>query len=66
MSPLPDRYAVVGNPVAHSHSPWIHTRFAELTGQHLQYERVLCPLEGFTNCVQAFAAGGARALRLFG
>src|SRR2546427_8240962 len=34
-----DRYCVMGNPVAHSRSPWIHARFAELCGQDLHYER---------------------------
>ena len=35
-----DLYCVMGNPVAHP-SPAIHARFAELTGQHLRYERRL-------------------------
>lgn len=60
-SPLsaPDRYAVAGNPVAHSQSPFIHTSFAEQTGQVLVYERLLCPLDGFKATVEAFAADGA-------
>jgi shikimate dehydrogenase len=56
----PDRYAVIGHPVAHSKSPVIHARFAELTGQHLVYERVLAPLDGFAPTVRDFAAAGGR------
>lgn len=56
-----DRYAVLGHPVEHSRSPWIHARFAELTGQHLRYDRVLCPLDGFEASLRGFAASeGAR------
>lgn len=55
-----DRYCVMGNPVAHSRSPWIHARFAELTGQALHYERRLIPLDGFAAGVQAFLADGGR------
>lgn len=46
-----DRYGVMGNPVAHSKSPWIHQRFAQLTGQDLSYEHLLVPLDGFTQAV---------------
>lgn len=58
MAPAPrDRYAVVGNPVEHSRSPFIHARFAELTGEALEYGRLLCPLDGFERTLRAFAAG---------
>lgn len=57
---LPDRYAVAGNPVAHSRSPLIHMLFAAQTGQHLDYGRLLCPLDGFEATVLAFAAQGAK------
>ena len=53
------RYAVVGHPVEHSQSPFIHAEFARQTGEPVHYERVLCPLDGFAEAVSAFAAGGA-------
>jgi shikimate dehydrogenase len=54
---MTDLYAVAGNPVAHSQSPFIHQQFAEQTGQRLHYERLLCPLEAFSSTVRAFANG---------
>ena len=60
MSPLPDRYAVVGNPVAHSQSPFIHSEFARQTDQLMTYNRLLSPLDGFAATVREFAASGAR------
>jgi shikimate dehydrogenase len=56
----PDRYAVLGNPVAHSQSPFIHAEFALQTGQPIEYTRVLCPMDGFAEAVRAFAAAGGR------
>lgn len=56
----PDRYAVIGNPVAHSRSPAIHAAFAAATGQALSYERVLAPMDGFEATLRDFAATGAR------
>ena len=44
---MTDRYVVIGNPVAHSKSPRIHTLFAAATGQDLRYEPLLAPLDGF-------------------
>ena len=51
-----DAYCVMGHPVAHSRSPWIHARFAELTGQALAYDRCLVPLGGFAEALQAFVS----------
>ncbi|HET9204617.1 MAG TPA: shikimate dehydrogenase, partial [Burkholderiaceae bacterium] len=56
MSGGPDRYAVLGNPVAHSRSPFIHAEFARQTGHPVRYGRVLCPMDGFEAAVRAFAA----------
>lgn len=55
-----DRYAVVGHPVEHSKSPWIHARFAALTGQAVQYDKLLAPLDGFVATVTRFRAEGGR------
>ncbi|WP_067065631.1 shikimate dehydrogenase [Roseateles chitosanitabidus] len=55
-----DRYAVAGNPVAHSRSPEIHAAFAVQTGQSLVYERLLCPLDAFEATIRGFVAAGAR------
>ena len=61
---LADRYAVLGHPVAHSQSPFIHAEFARQTGQHLQYGRIDCPLDGFEVAVQAFVASAEAAAGL--
>ncbi len=55
-----DKYFVLGNPVAHSKSPLIHARFAELTGQTLQYERLLTPLDGFASTLARLVKDGVR------
>jgi shikimate dehydrogenase len=59
-----DRYAVIGNPVAHSKSPFIHAEFAGQTGQDLVYERVLAPLNGFAAAVHNFRAEGGLGLNV--
>jgi shikimate dehydrogenase len=55
-----DLYCVMGNPVEHSKSPWIHARFAQLTAQDLRYEKRLVPFDGFAQAVQAFRAEGGK------
>ena len=55
-----DKYYVLGNPIAHSKSPLIHARFAELTGQTLSYERLLTPLDGFAATLAQLLQSGAR------
>ena len=59
-----DHYAVVGNPIAHSKSPWIHAAFARQTGQALVYQTLLAPLDGFEQSVTAFRIGGGRGLNV--
>lgn len=61
---MTDRYAVIGNPIAQSKSPQIHTAFAHATGQALEYSRMLAPVGGFAAAVDAFRAAGGRGLNI--
>ena len=57
---MTDRYAVIGNPIAHSKSPQIHAAFARQTGQDIGYTRLLAPPDGFRGIVESFRAAGGR------
>jgi shikimate dehydrogenase len=59
-----DRYAVIGNPVEHSKSPWIHARFAEQTGEPIEYGRVLGTIGAFVEDVRAFIGAGGRGMNV--
>jgi len=58
------QYAVIGNPVAHSKSPWIHAEFARETGQDIDYGRIEAPVAGFAAAVEAFRAAGGKGLNV--
>ncbi|MDB5819875.1 MAG: aroE [Rhizobacter sp.] len=60
MTTPPDHYAVLGNPIAHSQSPFIHALFAKQTGERLTYDRVLSPLDGFAATIERFAREGGK------
>ena len=57
---MTDLYAVIGNPIAHSKSPLIHSAFARDCDQDILYERLLVPLDKFRETVDAFRRRGAR------
>lgn len=53
-----EKYAVIGNPIAHSKSPWIHQAFAQQFGKEIAYEKILSPLDGFTLTLNQLSASG--------
>ncbi len=59
---MPEQYAVIGNPIAHSKSPAIHTAFARQTGHDLHYGRILGNREDFSGDVHRFIATGGLGL----
>ena len=61
---MTDRYAVVGNPVAHSKSPEIHAAFARQTGQDIAYSRLLAPRDGFRSTIESFRASGGQGVNV--
>ncbi len=60
----PDRYAVFGNPVAHSKSPLIHSLFARQTGQQLIYTAELAEIGQFESSVAAFLRNNGKGLNI--
>jgi len=59
-----DRYAVIGNPVAHSKSPLIHTEFARQTGQQLFYTTELVELGQVKAFVKSFTENNGKGLNV--
>ena len=55
-----DRYAVFGNPINHSKSPFIHTLFARQTQQQLTYEKIEAPVDDFVGSIRSFFAAGGK------
>lgn len=61
---MADRYAVIGNPVAHSKSPRIHAEFARQTGEDIVYEAVFAAPDEFEAVVERFRAAGGRGMNV--
>jgi shikimate dehydrogenase len=61
---LPDRYAVIGHPVAHSRSPLVLRCFAEQTHQVMTYARIDAPPEEFREAVFRFFREGGSGLNV--
>jgi shikimate dehydrogenase len=60
----PDRYAVVGYPISHSFSPFIHGMFAKQTDQNITYGRMEIAPDNFVAEVAAFFAAGGKGLNV--
>lgn len=52
------RFAVIGNPVVHSKSPYIHSIFAQQTGVNLSYEAIAAPLDDFSGTIEQLRDAG--------
>ncbi len=61
---MSDRYAVIGNPVAHSKSPWIHAEFARAAGHDIEYTRIEAPLDAFAQALERFRAAGGKGVNV--
>jgi shikimate dehydrogenase len=61
---MKDRYAVIGNPIAHSKSPIIHALFAEQTRQDLSYQAILMEPDHFSVHMQQLIAEGFRGFNI--
>ncbi|ALB64295.1 Shikimate 5-dehydrogenase I alpha [Cronobacter condimenti 1330] len=55
-----ETYAVFGNPVSHSKSPFIHQQFAAQLRISYPYGRVLAPLDNFVTTLENFFDAGGK------
>jgi shikimate dehydrogenase len=61
---MTDKYAVIGHPIAHSKSPFIHQAFASQMGKMISYERVQAPLDGFAQTIARLIAEGYKGVNV--
>jgi shikimate dehydrogenase len=61
---MTDKYAVIGNPIGHSKSPFIHQEFAKQVGHNICYSAELIPLDGLENGLRTLQEGGVKGLNI--
>lgn len=54
----------MGNPVAHSKSPFIHNAFAEQTGQKIHYQKIQVEQGNFLSTLDDFQSRGGKGLNV--
>ena len=61
---MTDHYAVIGNPINHSKSPFIHTEFAKQTGQDLDYIARKIPLDDLASGLKQLQSEGFKGINI--
>lgn len=61
---MTDAYAVFGDPIAQSKSPYIHRQFAEQTGEDIAYTKQQVAEQDFEQAADAFFASGGKGLNI--
>jgi len=61
---MPDRYAVLGQPIEHTLSPKIHQLFAEQLGLHIVYEALEVSPADFVTTVLSFRQSGGKGVNV--
>ena len=59
-----DKYLVIGNPITHSKSPFIHQSFAAQTDQNLSYDKQLVAVDEFENFIKQFQGYGGKGCNI--
>ncbi len=59
-----DQYYVLGNPIEHSRSPFIHRYFAQNSNQILSYDAKLVALDGFMQSIEQLKAEGFKGCNI--
>lgn len=60
LASIENLYAVMGHPIHHSRSPWIHEAFGRQSGMPIAYKAMDVPADQFESRVAGFLAEGGR------
>ncbi|MDP3559373.1 MAG: shikimate dehydrogenase [Legionellaceae bacterium] len=59
-----NRYALIGDPVAHSLSPRLHRAFAQQTGKNIEYRAIQVPKSRMSDAILSFFREGGKGLNI--